>query len=470
MAARRWDGGKRRGEAGVRGVLLIDDEPSMQQLFDIMLRREGYDVLLAGTQAEGLRRFEQAHPSLVITDLKLPDGDGIEILRRVKAIAPDTVVIVMTAYGSTDTAIAALKLGAYDYVVKPFDVDEIRIVVRNALDRQRLEEENLLLKAEFQAEHGLEKIIGRSEVMLAMFKTIRAIAGTSSTVLVTGESGTGKELVAKALHALSPRRDAPFVSINCAALPESLLESELFGYVKGAFTDARQSKKGLFEAAHRGTLFMDEIGGTPLSMQAKLLRALQERRIRRVGGTEEIDVDARIIAATNQPLEALVKQGAFRGDLYYRLDVIPVAVPPLRERTGDVALLAEHFLKVFSQEMGKAVTHIAPEAIEELLSHSWPGNVRELQHVVERAVALEPGPDIKAFRLPDNRSEPATTDLTDFAPGFSLTAHLHRIEGLLVGRALAKAGGDRMVASGILGVTPRALRYLLSKHRETVDS
>src|SRR5438093_661258 len=283
-------------------ILVIDDEPSMRELLGIMLRKEGFEVLLAESRASAATMLARGPVSMVITDVKLPDGDGIEILRHVKAAAPETVVIVMTAFGSTQTAVAALKLGAHDYLIKPFDIEELRIVVSNALEKQRLQEENLRLKAEFRTRHGLDRMVGVSPPMAALFDLVRSIAPTGSTVLVTGESGTGKELVAKAIHALSPRRDASFVSVNCAALSESLLESELFGHMKGAFTDAHQNKKGLFEAAHRGTLFLDEVGETSTAMQVKLLRALQEKQIRRVGGTDEIEVDVRVIAATDQPL------------------------------------------------------------------------------------------------------------------------------------------------------------------------
>ena len=311
----------------MKRVLVVDDEQSMRELLAIMLRKDGFDVVAAESRTQAAAVLARGPVDLIVTDVKLPDGDGIEILRHVKAAAPETVVIVMTAFGSTETAVAALKLGAYDYLIKPFDVDELKIVVRNALERQQLQQENLLLKAEFRTQHGLDKIVGVSPSMVAVFNLVRSVAGTSSTVLISGESGTGKELVAKAIHALSPRKDAPFVSVNCAALPENLLESELFGHMKGAFTDAHQNKKGLFEAAHRGTLFLDEVGETPLAMQVKLLRALQEKKIRRVGATEETEVDVRLVAATNRRLETLLREGRLREDLFYRLNVIPIHLP-----------------------------------------------------------------------------------------------------------------------------------------------
>jgi two-component system response regulator PilR (NtrC family) len=447
-------------------ILVVDDEPSIRDLLGIMLRKEGYDVSVAGSRAEAARSLARDAVDMVITDIKLPDGDGIEILRHVKSASPETVVVVMTAYGSTETAIVALKLGAHDYLVKPVDVEELKIVIRNALERQHLTEENLRLKAELRAQHGLDRIIGVSPAMAAVFEMIRSIAGTTSTVLVTGESGTGKELVAKAIHALSPRRDAPFVSLNCGALTETLLESELFGHVKGAFTDAHQNKKGLFEVAHRGTLFLDEVGDTPASMQVKLLRALQERRIRRVGGTDEMDVDVRLIAATNSPLEELVRQKRFREDLFYRLNVIPIRMPPLRERRQDIPLLAEHFLARFSEQMGKKLARISSEAMQALTEYAWPGNVRELENAIERAVALETSPAILPERLPmPLRSTGSSSGVEAMlTAGFDLEQYLFSLEGELLRRALAVSNGDRAEAASRLGIKPRSLRYLIRKH------
>jgi two-component system, NtrC family, response regulator PilR len=450
-------------------ILIVDDEPSMRELLGIMLRKEGFDVVVAESRATAAAVLATGPADMVITDVKLPDGDGIEILRHVKAASPETVVIVMTAFGSTQTAVAALKLGAHDYLTKPFDIEELKIVVRGALEKRQLEEENLLLKAEFRTRHGLDRIIGVSPAMAAVFTMVRSVAPTNSTVLITGESGTGKELVAKGIHALSPRKDAPFVSVNCGALTESLLESELFGHVKGAFTDAHQNKKGLFESAHRGTLFLDEVGETSPAMQVKLLRALQDRTIRRVGGNDEIEVDVRVVAATNRPLEDMVRERRFREDLFYRLNVIPVRIPSLRERREDIPLLAEHFLAQFSKEMGKRVAKISSEAMERLLRYSWPGNVRELENVIERAVALETTPSVLVERLPEPlRGEkalaPASLSL-QLGSGFSLDDHLLSIERDLLREALTSAAGERGQAARLLGVSPRSLRYLLAKHR-----
>ena len=454
----------------MKKILVVDDEPSMRELLGIMLRREGFDVGMAESRSTAAAVLAKGPVDMVITDVKLPDGDGIEILRHVKAASPETVVIVMTAYGSTQTAVAALKLGAHDYLTKPFDVEELKIVVRGALEKKQLEEENLLLKAEFRTRHGLDKIIGVSKAMTAVFGMVRSVAPTNSTVLITGESGTGKELVAKAMHALSPRKEAPFVSVNCGALTESLLESELFGHVKGAFTDAHQNKKGLFESAHRGTLFLDEVGETSPAMQVKLLRALQDRRVRRVGGNEEIDVDVRVVAATNRPLEDMVRERRFREDLFYRLNVIPLRIPSLRERREDIPLLAEHFLSQFSREMGKSIARISSEAMSRLQAYSWPGNVRELENVVERAVALETAATVLVERLPEvlqqakpgDRPHPPSSVLTE---GFSLDDHLLSIERELVREALNRSGGDRSLAARALGISARSLRYLLAKHR-----
>jgi two-component system response regulator PilR (NtrC family) len=447
-------------------ILVVDDEPSMRELLGIMLRKEGFDVVMADSRAMAASVLAKGPVDLVITDVKLPDGDGIEILRHVKAAAPDTLVIVMTAFGSTQTAVAALKLGAHDYLTKPFDIEELKIVVRGSLEKRQLKEENLLLKAEFRSRHGLDRIVGVSPAMVAVFDLVRSVAGTSSTILIAGESGTGKELVAKAIHALSPRRDAPFVSINCGALTETLLESELFGHMKGAFTDAHQTKKGLFEAAHRGTLFLDEVGETPPAMQVKLLRALQDKKIRRVGGTEEMEVDVRVVAATNRPLERLVEERRLREDLFYRLNVIPIRLPPLRERLDDIPLLAAHFLQTLSKEMGKEVTKISEETMAQLQRYRWPGNVRELENVIERAVALETTATILPERLPDAlQAVHGPTGSAELPDGFRLDDHLLAVEENLLRGALARAGGERSEAARLLGISPRSLRYLMTKHR-----
>ena len=406
--------------------------------------------------------LRQGPVDLVLTDVKLPDGDGLEILRHVKAASPETAVVVMTAFGTTEMAVAARKLGAEAYILKPFDVDELRIVVRDALANRSLRQENIRLKREVGQAYSIDRVIGVSEVMASLFEMVRAIAPTSSTVLITGESGTGKELVARAIHGLSGRAEEPFVGINCGALPDTLLESELFGYVKGAFTDARQSKKGLFEAAHRGTLFLDEVGETSLAMQVKLLRALQERKIRRVGGTDEADVDVRVISATNAPLEELVKQKRFREDLFYRLQVIPIHTPPLRERFEDIPLLAEHFTARFAKQMGKRVAKVSEEALALLQAFSWPGNVRQLENVIERAVALETTEAVLPERLPETIRRPQLPEpLPRIGDGFSLDGFLLAVEARLLAEALERSAGDRAEAARLLGISSRSLRYLV---------
>jgi two-component system, NtrC family, response regulator PilR len=449
----------------VKRILIVDDEQSMREMLAILLKKDGLDVRSAGSRSQAAEVLRAGPVDLVLTDVKLPDGDGLEILRHVKSGSPETAVVVMTAFGTSEMAVAARKLGAEAYILKPFDVDELRIVVRDALANRTLREENLRLRREVGQLFGLDRVIGVSEVMATLFEMVRAIAPTSSTVLITGESGTGKELVARAIHGLSSRADGPFVSINCGALPDTLLESELFGYVKGAFTDARQSKKGLFEAASGGTLFLDEVGETSLAMQVKLLRALQERRIRRVGGTDETEVDVRVISATNAPLEELVKQKRFREDLYYRLQVIPVRTPPLRERREDIPLLAEHFTERFARQMGKPVAKVSADAMQLLRAFHWPGNVRQLENVIERAVALETSEAVLPERLPDSIRQPERDEaLPAIGDGFSLDAFLLSVEARLLRQALDRAAGDRAEAARLLGVSARSLRYLIQKH------
>ena len=449
----------------MKRILIVDDEQSMREMLAILLKKEGLDVRSAGSRSEAAETLRRGPVDLVLTDVKLPDGDGLEILRHVKSGSPETAVVVMTAYGTSEMAVAARKLGAEAYILKPFDVDELRIVVRDALAHRTLREENQRLRREVGQAFGLDRVIGVSEVMASLFEMVRAIAPTSSTVLITGESGTGKELVARAIHGLSARADGPFVSVNCGALTETLLESELFGYVKGAFTDARQSRKGLFEAADGGTLFLDEVGETSLAMQVKLLRAVQERKIRRVGGTDETEVDVRVISATNAPLEELVKQKRFREDLYYRLQVIPVRTPPLRERREDIPLLAEHFTERFARQMGKGVAKVSEEAMLLLRAFHWPGNVRQLENVIERAVALETTEAVLPERLPENIRQPDRSEpLPAIGDGFSLDAFLLSVEARLLHQALERSAGDRTEAARLLGVSARSLRYLIQKH------
>ena len=454
----------------MKRILIVDDEQSMREVLGILLKKEGFEVLTAGSRAEAASALARCAVDMILTDVRLPDGDGIEILRHVKAASPETVVIVMTGYGTSADAVAARKLGAFAYLFKPFDVDEVRIVIRDALAARDLRDENVRLKREVGGRFGLEQLVGVSTAMTSLFEMVRAIAPASSTVLITGESGTGKELVARAIHGLSPRSGRPFVSVNCGALPDTLLESELFGHMKGSFTDAHQTKKGLFEAAQGGTLFLDEVGETSPAMQVKLLRALQERRIRRVGGNDEIEVDVRVIAATNAPLETLVREKRFREDLFYRLQVIPVHAPPLRERREDIPILADHFLQRLARAMGKRVVKVSDAAMDILKRHSWPGNVRELENVIERAVALETTEAVLPERLSDAvRSAETPGVAAALGPGFDLEGHLREVEARLLRQAFAETGGDRGQAALLLGVSPRQLRYLLHKHGTPSD-
>ncbi len=381
-------------------ILVVDDERSMRELLAIVLRREGYEVLLAESGKAAIATLEREPIDLLISDIKMPDVSGVEVLRAAKRIDQDILGIMITAFASTETAVEAMRLGACDYLSKPFDIDLLKMKVREKIENRHLRQENVLLKRTLGLSHQFANIIGRSEAMLDVFKMVETVARTSSTILLTGESGTGKGLVAQAIHFHSLRRDKPMVSLNCGAMPEALLESELFGHMRGAFTSADTNKKGLLEIAEKGTIFLDEIGEMSPVMQVKLLRVLQERRFRRVGGLEEVQADIRVIAATNQDLTKAVAEGRFREDLYYRINVIPISLPPLRERREDIPLLADHFLAKYSEQMGKSIVGIARSALELLLLHDWPGNIRELENVIERAVALEATPAVLPESLP----------------------------------------------------------------------
>jgi len=449
-------------------ILVVDDERSMRELLAIVLRRDGYDVILAENGRTALNVLEQEAVDLLISDIKMPDMSGVEVLRAAKRIDQDILGIMITAFASTDTAVEALRMGAYDYLSKPFDVDELKIVVRNALERRQLRQENVLLKRVLQTTHQFSNIVGRSEPMLAVFKLIETVAPTNSTILVTGESGTGKELVARAVHFNSLRRDQPFVALNCGALPEQLLESELFGHMRGSFTGASSNKKGLVEVADRGTIFLDEIGEMSPMMQVKLLRVLQERRFRRVGGTEELAANIRVIAATNQDLAKLVADGRFREDLSYRVNVIQIQLPPLRDRIEDIPLLAAHFLEKFAEQMGKDISSISQEAMEYLEGYDWPGNIRELENVIERAVALESSAAILPESLPEplrgcgQKNGPTPSQLPD--AGFDLEAHVENVERDYIAQALKRAGGKQSRAAELLGMSFRSFRYYVKKY------
>jgi two-component system response regulator PilR (NtrC family) len=465
-----------RPRAAATRLLVVDDERSMRELLSIVLRRDGYDVLVAESGKAALDVLKRERVDILITDIRMPEMSGVDVLREAKLIDPSIICIVMTAFASTDTAVEALRLGAADYVHKsPNAVNDLRLRVRKEVERKQLQQENVLLKRALQSSHQFSNIIGSSAAMVALFDLIETIAPTSSTVLISGESGTGKELVARAIHVRSTRSDRPFVALNCGALPETLLDSELFGHMRGAFTGADTNKKGLIEVAEKGTIFLDEIGEMSPMVQVKLLRVLQERKFRRLGGTEEVDADIRIIAATNRDLSKMVAAGDFREDLYYRINVIPVRLPALREREQDIPLLADHFVGKFAEQMKKEITGISGGALACLRSYPWPGNVRELENAIERAVALERTPAILPESLPEAVREAgngaglsgaagngAADDLLE--AGFDLEQHVQGIEKEYIAEALKRAGGVKKNAAELLGLSFRQFRYLLKKY------
>jgi two-component system response regulator PilR (NtrC family) len=458
-------------------VLVVDDEASMRDMLRIVLRRDGYEVLVAEGARAALAILEKEHIDLLLSDIRMPDGNGVDVVRAAKAANRDIVAFMMTAFASTDTAVEAMRLGAVDYFSKPFNVDELRLKIGQHLETRRLKEENVVLKRALNATHEFSNLIGRSPAMLELFQLIETVAKTPSTVLITGESGTGKEMVAKAIHVNSLRRDRPFVALNCGAVPETLLESELFGHVRGAFTGADANKKGLVEVAEGGTIFLDEIGEMNPSMQVKLLRVLQERVFRRLGGTTEVQADVRVVVATHQDLPALIASGRFREDLYYRINVIPVQLPPLRERREDIGLLAERFLHTFAARMAKPVTGLSSDALRVLAAYHWPGNVRELQNVIERAVALEQSPIVLPETLPVHVRELAgqaraaealaqgvPPALPDLEAGFDLEARGEEFYRHYLALALARAGGVQVKAAEMLGMSFRSFRYYAKKY------
>jgi two-component system response regulator PilR (NtrC family) len=454
-------------------ILVVDDEPSMREMLRIVLRRDGYDVVLAQNGTDGLERLRTEPFDMLLSDIRMPDISGVEVLRAAKQINQEILAFMMTAFASTDTAVEAMRLGALDYFTKPFSMDEMRLKIRQHLEARRLKHENLLLKRALNTRHGFSSILGRSDAMQVVFAAIQTVATNTSTVLITGESGTGKELVARAVHFNSLRRDCPFVAVNCGAVPETLLESELFGHMRGAFTDAHMNKKGLMEVAEGGTIFLDEIGEMAPTMQVKLLRVIQDRRFRRLGGTDEVQADVRIIAATNQDLPKMVALGRFREDLYYRLNVMSIHVPPLRDRVEDVPLLAAHFLEQFAEQMGKTVRTISAPALQLLQEHQWRGNVRELQNALERAVALERTEAILPESLPNDvrqgRSalEPAAATpegLPALGDGFDLEARGEEFYRHYLALALERAGGVQVKAAELLGMSFRSFRYYVKKY------
>ncbi|MEK7385091.1 MAG: sigma-54 dependent transcriptional regulator [candidate division NC10 bacterium] len=448
-------------------VLVADDERSMRDLLAIMLKQAGHDVALAEGGAEAIEALKREPFDLIVTDLRMREVDGLAVLRAAKEHSPQTVVLVITAFASTETAVEAMKLGAYDYITKPFKMDEVKLTIANALERKRLQDENQALKRQLRRERGFENFVGRNRQMLDIFDTIRKTADSLSTVLITGESGTGKELVARALHEESSRRTGPFVSVNCGAIPETLMESEFFGHLKGAFTGAVASTTGLFSAANGGTLFLDEITEVPHSVQVKLLRAIQEREVRRVGDTRDVKVDVRLIAASNRDVAKAVAGGMLREDLFYRLNVIPIHIPPLRERREDIPLLVAHFIKKIAAELGKSVRGVTPEALAILESYHWPGNIRELENVIERALVLGSGEMLDTDALPADLRRPRDVqDVPVEIPesGLDLQATLDQIEQRYIQMALSRTGGVQTRAAELLRVSFRQLRYKLQKY------
>jgi two-component system response regulator PilR (NtrC family) len=449
-------------------ILVVDNEKHMRDLLSIALARGGYDVAVAEDGEVALTMLSSDIFDLMLTDLKMPKMDGVALLKAARLASPETAAVVMTAFASTETAVDAMKQGAYDYLTKPFHVDEVNIVIHNVLERRRLSRENRQLRRELKSQADFSGIIGQSAAWIKVLDRVKKIANSRSNVLITGESGTGKEVIARAIHFNSDRRDRAFVTVNCSALPEPLLESELFGHMRGSFTGAIENKEGLFETAHTGSLFLDEVGETSPAIQAKLLRALQEKEIRRVGGTKDIKVDIRMIAATNQSLPGMVEAGTFREDLYYRLDVIPVHLPPLRERRDDIPLLAAYFVKRLSQELGKNVTAVDAEAMQFLMNREWRGNVREFSNVLERVIAMSSQPilTLDDFRdvLPNATSSllPSVSSLPK--DGLDLEELMDNLEKDLLLKAMERAHGVKTEAARLLGIDFRSFRYRFGKY------
>ncbi len=454
-------------------VLVVDDEASLVEFLELLLRDEGYDVATADSVARALEVLERKNVDLILCDLHMPKSSGLDLLRELRAQpTPTPAVIVMTAYTSTESAIEAMKLGAYDYVSKPFDVEELKLLILRALERTSLAAENRWLRGELEQRWSYGNIIGRSRAMVQIFEMIERIARTNSTVMIEGESGTGKELIARAIHIASPRQSGRFLSINCGAMPENLLESELFGHERGAFTGAVKEKRGLFQEADGGSLFLDEIGEMTTTMQVKLLRALQSRTVRKVGGSREETVDVRILAATNRDLAELVRSGRFREDLYYRINVIPVRLPPLRRRREDIPLLVDHFLAAKSRDMGIAPKRMSIEAMRMLEAYSWPGNVRELENLIERVLALCGGDTILAEDLPLAVRSPGAAATFGFdlpEEGLDLEAWLDERRRELMAQALDRTGGNQTKAAELLAMTFRSFRYYAKKLGLTGD-
>lgn len=451
-------------------ILIIDDEPSLREFLKILLTKQQYEVELAEHGEQGIQKLGQQEFDVVFTDLKMPGSvDGMQVLRHIREHYPASQVVMMTAFATTETAIAAMKLGAYDYLQKPFKIEEVQALVSKCLEKRALLKENVQLKSELQDRYSFGKLLGKSPQMLSLFELLRKVCQSEINVLITGESGTGKELVARAIHYNGSRAARPFVPINCGAIPEHLLESELFGHKKGTFTGADRDKPGLFQVAEGGTLFLDEIGEMPLHIQVKLLRVLQEKKVRPIGGTEDVPVDVRILSATNKRLKEEVKAGHFREDLFFRLDVLSVEVPALRQRRSDIPLLIHHFIQQYAKQMNSRVHGISPEALELLTHHSFPGNVRELENIIERGVLLESEELIQPESLPPHvRNAVVATDPEQASerlslPEEGLEVYLDNQERHFLELALKMAHGVRKDAAQLLKISFRSFRYRMAK-------
>jgi len=448
-------------------ILIVDDERSIRELLEIFLKKEGFTVSSVSSAEEALVQVKSTEFDVIISDINMKEVSGIDLLRRLRDNNFPGQFILLTAFASAETAIQALKMGAYDYILKTENfMEELKLVVISALENRRLREENTYLRREFKKVHGMGNLIGKSKKMQELFKMIEVVSATNSTVLITGESGTGKELVAKAIHLNSPRAEDAFVSVNCGAFTETLLESELFGYMRGAFTGATANKKGLFEVADKGTLFLDEIGDTSLAMQVKLLRVLQERTIRRVGGTEEIPVDVRIIAATNRDLSDMVAESQFREDLFYRISVIPLELPPLRHRRDDIPLLADYFLGRLNGSMAKRIDRLSDEALKKIESYDWPGNVRELENAMERAFILETSTELSAQHLPESvATNSRMRALMNFPDeGLDLESYVETLQKGFLEEALRRSDGVQVKAAELLRMSYRSFRHYMQKY------
>jgi len=451
----------------VANILVVDDDKGIREILEIVLTQEGYDVTSVEDGLKALAKCRRQKYDLIITDLKMPKMDGIEFMKAAKEVSPESLVILITAYASGESAVRAMQEGAYDYLEKDFDIEILKSVIQNALEKKGLKKDEADFRREIEDAASFMGMIGKSREMQKVYATVRKVADTLTNVMILGESGTGKELVARAVHDGSPRAHQPFVVINCGGIPENLLESELFGYMKGSFTGAHTDKPGLFEVAHQGTIFLDEIAELPPVLQVKLLRAVQEKSFRRIGGTEDIKVDVRIISATNKNLEEKVKEGMFREDLYYRLNVIPINIPPLRNRQEDIPLLTKHLIRKYALEFGKEIRNISSYAMDLLMKYPFPGNVRELENIIERSIALETSNIILPENLVLHSNVPVAErtlsrfDIPD--EGLDLEEEMKKIERIFIEKALQKTGGSRKKTAELLKVTADSLHYRMDK-------